>query len=130
MLKVKPLSGRKRDWFATRRIMKSTKGAVARVRQDRMRRSTAADVLADPEIQRRTERILALREEERQTREKFAADTLRIMTRLSDQVVEIRGRKGSLTGDSKKRVLAAIESLRCIVLKWPAWATPAGQRQR
>jgi hypothetical protein len=56
------------------------------------------------------------------TREEFAADTLRIMTRLSDQVVGIRGRKGTLTGDSKKRVLAAIESLRCIVLKWPAWA--------
>ncbi len=63
------------------------------------------------------------------TREEFAGDTLRIMTRLSDQVVEIRGRKGSLTGDSKKRVLAAIESLRCIVLKWPAWATPAGPEQ-
>jgi hypothetical protein len=36
-----------------------------------MKNSKAADVLADPEIQRHTERILALREEERQTREKL-----------------------------------------------------------
>jgi hypothetical protein len=62
------------------------------------------------------------------TREEFAADTLRIMGRLSDQMAGIRGRDGSLTGESKERVLAAIESLRRIVLKWPAWATPATKR--
>ena len=38
-----------------------------------MRKSKSADVLADPEIQRHTERILALREEERQTREKLGS---------------------------------------------------------
>ena len=59
------------------------------------------------------------------TREEFAADALRLMGRLSDQMTDIRGRKGSLTGDSKQRVLAAIESLRRIVLKLPVWATPA-----
>ncbi len=53
--------------------------------------------------------------------------TLRIMGVLSEQITEIRGRKGSLTGDSKQRVLAAIENLRRIVLKWPAWAQPAGK---
>jgi len=63
------------------------------------------------------------------TREEFAADALRIMGRLSDQMTEIRGRKGSLTGDSKQRVLAAIESLRRIVLKWPAWAIPAAGKK-
>ena len=36
-----------------------------------MTKSRSADVLADPEIQRHTERILALREEERQTRERL-----------------------------------------------------------
>jgi len=36
------------------------------------------------------------------TREEFAADALRIMGRLSDQMTEIRGRKGSLTGDRTK----------------------------
>ena len=36
-----------------------------------MAKSTVADVLANPEIQSRTERILALREEERQTRAKL-----------------------------------------------------------
>ena len=51
------------------------------------------------------------------TREEFAGHALRIMGRLSDQMTAIRGRKGSLTGDSKQRVLAAIESLRRIVLK-------------
>jgi len=35
------------------------------------------------------------------TREDFAADALRIMARLSDQMPDIRGRKGSLTGDSR-----------------------------
>ena len=59
------------------------------------------------------------------TREEFAADTLRIMGKLSDQLALIRGRKGSLTGDAEQRVLMAIESLRRIVLKWPAWAIPA-----
>jgi hypothetical protein len=63
------------------------------------------------------------------TREEFAADALRIMGRLSAQMPDIRGRKGSLTGDSKQRVLAAIESLRRIVLKWPAWATPSDQKK-
>ena len=38
-----------------------------------MKKSKSADVLADPEIQRHTERILALREEERQTREKLGS---------------------------------------------------------
>ena len=36
-------------------------------------KSKPADVLADPEIQRHTERILALREEERQTRERLGS---------------------------------------------------------
>ena len=36
-----------------------------------MSKSKPVDVLAEPEIQRRTERILALREEERQTRQKL-----------------------------------------------------------
>ena len=36
-----------------------------------MKRSNAADVLADPEIQRHTERILTLQQEERQTRQKL-----------------------------------------------------------
>ncbi len=158
-----------------------------------MKNSKSADVLADPEIQRHTERILALREEERQTREQLggiiaaigteliavkealdrlsdktawlrwlkdhvhdSADTAQRYMRvarfsqknrnvavffdldpsvlyrvsaLSDQMTEIRGRKGSLTGDSKQRVLAVIESLRRIVLKWPAWATPATKKK-
>ena len=64
------------------------------------------------------------------TREEFAADALLMMGRLSDQMTDIRGRKGSLAGDSKQRVLAAIESLRRIVLKWPAWATPAVAKVR
>ena len=63
------------------------------------------------------------------TREEFAADALLMMGRLSDQMTDIRGRKGSLAGDSKQRVLAAIESLRRIVLKWPAWATPATKKK-
>jgi hypothetical protein len=63
------------------------------------------------------------------TREAFAADALRIMDRLSEQMTEIRSVKGSLTGDSKQRVLAAIERLRRIVLKWPAWAVPATRKK-
>ena len=63
------------------------------------------------------------------TREEFAADALRIMGRLSAQMPDIRGRKGALDGDSKQRVLAAIESLRRIVLKWPALATPAAKKK-
>lgn len=63
------------------------------------------------------------------TREEFAADALRIMGRLSAQMTDIRGRKGSLTGESKQRVLAAIEDLRRIVLKWPAWATPSTKKK-
>jgi hypothetical protein len=59
-----------------------------------------------------------------ETREEVAADAQRIMGLLSDQLVEIRKRKGSLTGASKQRVLESIERLRSIVLKWPAWATP------
>jgi hypothetical protein len=50
------------------------------------------------------------------------------MGRMSEQMTDIRGRKGSLTGDSKQRVLAAIENLRRIVLKWPAWATPTTKK--
>ncbi len=63
------------------------------------------------------------------TREAFAADTVRIMTQLSEQMAEIRGRKGALTGDTKQQVLAAIESLRRVVLKWPAWANPDTRRK-
>ena len=58
------------------------------------------------------------------TREEVAADAQRIMGLLSTQLGEMRQRKGSLTGASKQRVLAAIEQMRSIVLKWPAWATP------
>jgi len=60
-----------------------------------------------------------------ETREDAAADAQRIMGLLADQLADIRKRKGSLTGASKQRVLVAIEHLRGIVLKWPAWATPA-----
>jgi hypothetical protein len=63
------------------------------------------------------------------TREEFAADALRIMGQLSGQMADIRGRKGSLAGDSKQRVLDAIEDLRRIVLKWPAWAKPASRKR-
>ncbi|MEK7994560.1 MAG: DUF3102 domain-containing protein [Planctomycetota bacterium] len=63
-----------------------------------------------------------------QTREAFAADAQRIMGQLSSRLTEIRGRKGSLTGTSKQRVLEAIENLRRIVLKWPAWASPAADK--
>ena len=62
------------------------------------------------------------------TREEVAADAQRIMGLLSGQLAEIRRRKGSLTGDSKQRVLEAIERLRRIVLKWPAWATPTAKK--
>jgi len=64
-----------------------------------------------------------------ETREDVAADAQRIMGRLSDQLAEIRKRKGTLTGDSKQRVLEAIDHLRGIVLKWPAWATPATKKK-
>ena len=64
-----------------------------------------------------------------ETREDVAAAAQRIMGRLSDQLAEIRKRKGTLTGDSKQRVLEAIERLRDIVLKWPAWATPATKKK-
>ena len=63
------------------------------------------------------------------TREDVAADAQRIMGRLSDQLAEIRKRKGTLTGDSKQRVLDAIDRLRGTVLKWPAWATPAARKK-
>ena len=65
-----------------------------------------------------------------ETREAFASDTQRVMGLLSNQLVEIRKRKGSLTGDSKQRVLEAIERLRGIVLKWPAWATPTAKKPK
>jgi hypothetical protein len=58
------------------------------------------------------------------TREEVAADAQRILGLLSGQLGEMRQRKGSLTGASKQRVLAEIEQMRSIVLKWPAWATP------
>jgi hypothetical protein len=59
-----------------------------------------------------------------ETREAFASDAQRLMGQLSSRLTEIRGRKGALTGTSKQRVLEAIENLRRIVLKWPAWASP------
>jgi len=64
-----------------------------------------------------------------ETREDVATDAQRIMGRLSDQLAEIRKRKGTLTGASKQRVLEAIDRLRGIVLKWPAWATPATKKK-
>ena len=64
-----------------------------------------------------------------ETREDVAAEAQRIMGRLSEQLAEIRKRKGTLTGDSKERVLEAIERLRGIVLKWPAWATPSTKKK-
>jgi hypothetical protein len=63
------------------------------------------------------------------TREDAAADAQRIMGLLADQLADIRKRKGSLTGASKQRVLESIEHLRGIVLKWPAWATPATRKK-
>ena len=63
------------------------------------------------------------------TREDAAADAQRIMGLLADQLADIRKRKGSLTGASKQQVLEAIEHLRGIVLKWPAWATPATKKK-
>ncbi|MEI8122554.1 MAG: hypothetical protein WCI20_10915 [bacterium] len=63
------------------------------------------------------------------TREDAAADAQRIMGLLADQLADIRKRKGSLTGASKQQVLEAIEHLRGIVLKWPAWATPATRKK-
>jgi len=64
-----------------------------------------------------------------ETREDVAAAAQRIMGRLSDQLAEIRKKKGTLTGDSKQRVLEAIDRLRGIVLKWPAWASPATKKK-
>jgi len=64
-----------------------------------------------------------------ETREDAAADAQRIMGLLADQLADIRKRKGSLTGASKQHVLEAIEHLRGIVLKWPAWATPATKKK-
>jgi len=63
------------------------------------------------------------------TREEFAADAQLVMGTLSDQLAEIRKLKGTLTGNSKERVLESIERLRRIVLKWPAWATPATRKK-
>ena len=79
-----------------------------------------------PERPKRPSADLALTGE---TREEYAADAQRIMGLLSDQLAVIRKRKGTLTGDSKERVLEAIERLRGIVLKWPAWATPATKKK-
>jgi hypothetical protein len=64
-----------------------------------------------------------------ETREDVAAAAERVMGRLSEELEEIRSRKGTLTGDSKQRVLEAIEHLRGIVLKWPAWAKPATKKK-
>ena len=64
------------------------------------------------------------------TREEYAADVLKAMDLLTGRVTDIRGRKGHLTGDSKQRVLDAIERLRRTVLKWPAWATPAAHKRK
>ena len=64
-----------------------------------------------------------------ETREDAAADAQRIMGLLADQLADIRKRKGSLTGASKQHVLEAIDHLRGIVLKWPAWATPATKKK-
>ena len=64
-----------------------------------------------------------------ETREDAAADAQRIMGLLADQLANIRKRKGSLTGASKQHVLEAIDHLRSIVLKWPAWATPATKKK-
>lgn len=64
-----------------------------------------------------------------ETREDVAADAQRIMGQLSGQLAGIRSRKGTLNGDSKQRVLDAIERLRGIVLKWPAWAKPATKKK-
>jgi hypothetical protein len=47
-----------------------------------MNKLELADVLADPEIQRHTERVLALREEERQTREKMGS----LIAALPDEI--------------------------------------------
>jgi hypothetical protein len=63
------------------------------------------------------------------TREAVAADARRIMGQLANELSDIRSHKGSLTGASKQQVLNAIEQLRNIVLKWPAWATPANARK-
>lgn len=63
------------------------------------------------------------------TREAVAADAQRIMGQLASELSEIRSHKGSLTGTSKQQVLDAIDHLRSIVLKWPAWATPAKKRK-
>ena len=58
------------------------------------------------------------------TREEAASDARRLIGLLGDQMADIRKRKGSLTGASKQQVLEAVEHLRGIVLKWPAWAKP------
>jgi len=63
------------------------------------------------------------------TREEYAADVLKAMDLVTSRVPEIRKRKGSLKGESKQRVLAAIERLRGVVLKWPAWATPTTRKK-
>jgi len=65
-----------------------------------MKESNSGDVLADPEIQRHTERILALREEERQTRNKLGSIIAAIgaelaavkeaLDRLSDKTAWLR----------------------------------------
>lgn len=63
------------------------------------------------------------------TRAAFASETVRVMTQLSEQMAGIRARKGALTGEAKQQVLEAIESLRRVVLKWPAWASSDARRK-
>ena len=59
-----------------------------------MKKSKLADVLTDPEIQRHTERILALREEERQTREKLGA----IIAAIGAEVIAVKEALDKLSG--------------------------------
>jgi len=67
--------------------------------------------VADPAIQRHAERILALREEERQT----------------------RGKLGSIIAAIGAELIAAKEALDKLsdktALKWPAWATPTTKKK-
>ena len=62
------------------------------------------------------------------TREEAAADARRLIGLLGNQMADIRKRKGALTGASKQQVLEAVEHLRGIVLKWPAWAKPVDKK--
>jgi hypothetical protein len=76
-----------------------------------MKKVNSADVLADPEIQRHTERILVLREEERQTRKKLGSIIAAIgaelvavkeaLDRLSDKTAWLRWLKGHVHYSAK-----------------------------